>query len=421
MEEIVKRELLELPVDYVHPSSPKEKRIVDLWSELLKIKPVGMEDDFFDLGGDSLAAENLSLSFSENFGVDLKPGQLARWNTPRKLAGLLKDDAPEENLPSNILAVNPEGGREAAFFIHGRAGISFLKPPFLAGMHSDQPIYSFQAQGYDGQAEPLDRVEDIAAAYMKSMLDIRPRGPWHMISFCAGGWIGVEIARRMKEEGLEPSSVTLVDINTVPFRMRNEWKWRNRAIVRSNIPVLSNAAMRIGIAASTVARRYRIFMKTGVIGDFSVEGIQSASGVVDHFVRKTGKKYDRKIRSLSDEQGLDDHGRQERERLLEIYSTSAVRRTTALLELAFQTHMPTPLESPLNVILSEKRASRLQRPDHPLRVLLPNMNLIVCGETHRDVVGSTETARIVQRLIDEASAGAGRTVQSYGPVRQNSL
>ena len=68
-------------------------------------------------------------------------------------------------LPSHIAAINAGATGRPLFLIHGRAGITFPRKPFLETLGHERPIYAFQAPGYDGKAEPLDRLEDFAAAY----------------------------------------------------------------------------------------------------------------------------------------------------------------------------------------------------------------------------------------------------------------
>src|SRR4051794_21238107 len=56
---------------YVPARDDVEARLVDIWEELLEIRPVGVRDNFFEAGGDSLLAVDLVLSIRKEFGKEL--------------------------------------------------------------------------------------------------------------------------------------------------------------------------------------------------------------------------------------------------------------------------------------------------------------------------------------------------------------
>ncbi|MHC4715067.1 MAG: phosphopantetheine-binding protein, partial [Planctomycetota bacterium] len=61
----------ELAAAYVAPRTPVEGQLSQMWSELLGISPVGVDDNFFDLGGHSLRAAQLLSRVSSAFGVEI--------------------------------------------------------------------------------------------------------------------------------------------------------------------------------------------------------------------------------------------------------------------------------------------------------------------------------------------------------------
>lgn len=206
------RDLLDLD-EYVSPATDLERKVAEIWAGVLELDRVGAEDDFFDLGGDSLIAEGLSIALNSEFGIAFKQSQLIDINTPRKMAAFIAGQLREEpvELPGNLVAINGDGTRPPIFLVHGNAGMTFLRPAFCAEIDPQQPIFIFQAVGFDGAAEPLGRVEDIAEAYLQMMLDVRPNGPWHLGGLCGGGWITIEIVRLMEARGLRPDKVILLD------------------------------------------------------------------------------------------------------------------------------------------------------------------------------------------------------------------
>ena len=72
--------------DLIEPEGPTQVALAQIWSELLGIKNVGATDDFFDLGGDSLAAVTLFLRIAEEFGSELPLATITQHSTLRSLA-----------------------------------------------------------------------------------------------------------------------------------------------------------------------------------------------------------------------------------------------------------------------------------------------------------------------------------------------
>ena len=75
---------------YVAPRSTVEKKIAGIWSIALGIKPIGIEDDFFELGGDSLMAARIVSEIEQKFSREISLDDFYHAPTIRKLSGLMK-------------------------------------------------------------------------------------------------------------------------------------------------------------------------------------------------------------------------------------------------------------------------------------------------------------------------------------------
>ncbi|WP_034262595.1 phosphopantetheine-binding protein [Actinospica robiniae] len=86
---MITRAEAELGTEYAAPVTETQRRLTLLWADRLGIEPVGIEDDFFELGGDSMAAAELQLALEAGFGVEVAAAALFREPTIARLAALI--------------------------------------------------------------------------------------------------------------------------------------------------------------------------------------------------------------------------------------------------------------------------------------------------------------------------------------------
>jgi acyl carrier protein len=73
-----------------------ERTIAQIWQEVLGLEEVGVQDNFFDLGGTSLQAVLVVSELEERLGVDLSSLSMFDRTTVRSLAGMLRAEDEEE-------------------------------------------------------------------------------------------------------------------------------------------------------------------------------------------------------------------------------------------------------------------------------------------------------------------------------------
>ena len=191
---------------FVSPRTPIERQLASLWEELLAVRPIGVHDNFFDLGGNSLLAVRLMTLIGKTFVKNLPIASLYQAGTIEQLAKLIIQDSPS-NLWFSLVPIQTNGSKLPFFWIHGHESDPLL-PRYLG---PDQPVYGLRHQSEDGQPARYTTVEDIAAHYLSEIRRVQPNGPYFLGGFCFGGVVAFEIAQQQKKQGEDVALLFLLD------------------------------------------------------------------------------------------------------------------------------------------------------------------------------------------------------------------
>jgi pimeloyl-ACP methyl ester carboxylesterase len=207
------------PQAYLGPRDSIESRLVKLWEAVLDKRPVGIEDDFFELGGTSLLAARLFAQIEEDFKLRIPLVTLIQAPTIKELAKVIHlPGSPDAR--HSLVTIQPGGDRPPLFCIHGESGHLLMYRSLARYLGADQPICGLQPQGLDGTQAPLTRIEDMAARYIKEMQVIQPDGPYFLAGYCMGGTIAFEIAQQLSGQGQRVDLLALLD--TYNWRMMKQ-------------------------------------------------------------------------------------------------------------------------------------------------------------------------------------------------------
>ena len=187
---MITRDSLGLGTAYEAPAGELEKLIAGAFAEVFELDRVGANDEFFDIGGDSLRGEVLSGLISERTKRDFQISDLIEHTTPRQIARLLGG----KSKPA------AQTGRPPIFLVHGRLGYTLPKPEFRQAFAEGQELFVFELPGIRG-GQSLDRTEDIAAVYVAKLVEHYPQGPILIASFCVGALIALEMASQLARSG----------------------------------------------------------------------------------------------------------------------------------------------------------------------------------------------------------------------------
>ncbi len=212
--------------------SAVESAIAAAWRELLGVEEIARDDDFFALGGHSLAAVRLFARIRKQFAVDLPLATLFQAPTLGRLAAVVAqhaglDTAQAEDAPrkatSNVIPLGTRAwsplvticrgraGSKPLFCVHGAGGNVLNFKVLSDRLGPDLPFYGLQAQGADGRLPALPTIEAMAAQYVEAVRSVDPEGPYRLAGYSAGGVIALEMAQQLKKTGAVVELVAMID------------------------------------------------------------------------------------------------------------------------------------------------------------------------------------------------------------------
>lgn len=192
------------------PSTETEQKLAEIWAKLLRRDRVGIQDDFFDLGGSSLLGVSLFAQIENIFGKNLPLATLLQAPTIEKLAKVI--DREDETVTwSPLVALQPKGNKPPLFCPHAAGGNVLIYRNLAPYLGETQPLYGLQPKGLDGKEAPLTRFEDIADYYLEAMRTIQPKGPYYLAGLSSGGKVAMGIAQKLIEQGEKVALLAMFD------------------------------------------------------------------------------------------------------------------------------------------------------------------------------------------------------------------
>jgi amino acid adenylation domain-containing protein len=191
------------------PETLIEKTIAGLWEKHLGTGAVGLTDNFFALGGNSLMAVQLFIDLERELGKTLPLATLFEAPTVEHLAALFTDQAWTPRWGS-LVPIQPRGKYPPLYCAHGGGGNVLSFEALARHLGPDQPVYGLQSFGLDGRA-PYTRVEEMAAHYLRDILEFQPEGPYYLEGMSFGGLVALEMAQMLKAGGKEVAMLALLD------------------------------------------------------------------------------------------------------------------------------------------------------------------------------------------------------------------
>jgi amino acid adenylation domain-containing protein len=238
------------------PRTELERRLAAIWERELGIHPIGVQDDFFELGVTSILAATLFAAIEHELGGRLPLGAIFQAPTIESLARLIGGDGERATRWTSLVPIQPQGGEPPIFCVHGGAGTILHLAPLARRLGEDQPFYGLQSVGLYGGARPLRTVQEMAAHYLTEMRQVHSGGPWRVAGYCFGAVVAFEIANMLSAEGERVELLAFFNGPSPSWIKR--WRWYGNQpswLARHPRPQRPSARERRVQAVASTARR----------------------------------------------------------------------------------------------------------------------------------------------------------------------
>jgi thioesterase domain-containing protein len=199
---------------YVAPGNLVEQKLAGIWAGALGVTRIGIHDNFFALGGDSLLATRVLAEIHKVFRSDLPLSTVFQAPTIEQMAIVIDQEA-RAGADTSLVQIQDGETRPPLFYLPGTAGNVF------GGLGAFAWLYGPGRRVY-GIEERLGDPSSIQAQAVKYCIDVRrvqPEGPYFLVGSCSGGAVAFEMARLFHADSQAVALLAMVE-PTPPYLQR---------------------------------------------------------------------------------------------------------------------------------------------------------------------------------------------------------
>lgn len=199
------------------PTNAVERELLNIWQEVLGLNAIGIHDNFFEIGGDSILSIQV-IAKARLAEMPLSPNHLFEYQSISELARFVSVKKQEsKDLQADIelkhlVAIRSKGTKPPLFCLHSGGTHFFFYNQFATHLDTDRPVYALQASQHEGEIILHQSVNEMASDFIVEIKKVQPRGPYHFISYCFNAAVGFEITKLL---GQNSESVNLIIVDTM--------------------------------------------------------------------------------------------------------------------------------------------------------------------------------------------------------------
>ncbi|MEM9547609.1 MAG: condensation domain-containing protein [Bacteroidota bacterium] len=192
------------------PSNPMELALTGIWENLFQRDGIGINDNFFEIGGKSLLAVRLFQKIQTELDVNAPPIIILKYPTIAQLANYLGGGSEKVEWKS-LVPLRVKGKKKPLFCLHAKGGHVFFYNKLASYLNEDQPIYALQPRGLNGEEAMYTSIEEMAGHYIEEIKSVQAEGPYNILATCFSNAVGLEMAQQLMSGGDRIGNLFMVD------------------------------------------------------------------------------------------------------------------------------------------------------------------------------------------------------------------
>ena len=205
---------------YHEPITDLEILLCSLFSEVIGVSRVSLEDNFFEIGGHSLLAMRLIARVQQLTLYELPLRTLFESPTVRALAQVIQEQKQLAYRP--LLPLRKTGDRPPLFCIHPGGGSGTVYKILTDALAIEQPVWALQARGIEAHETYHDTLDQMVKDYVAALKEVQSTGPYNILGYSFGGIVAHEMACLLERQGEFVSSLILLDVQTIFAKFDNK-------------------------------------------------------------------------------------------------------------------------------------------------------------------------------------------------------
>jgi amino acid adenylation domain-containing protein len=220
------KQMMGMHHNYVAPETPTQEDVARIWAEVLGIEEskIGIRDDFFELGGNSVNTLKIVFKVSETFNLNISVAEFFIKPTVEGLATVIDQKAMAQNLEC-VVKLNSARAERNLFIIHPGTGDIQTYVRLARLLEKKYNVYGIQPKGLMKESRLPRNPYEFLTDYLREIKKIQPEGPYLLGGYCVGSRLAYDMTGFLEDRDEKVEKLIIID--AMPFLKGLKIKWIN--------------------------------------------------------------------------------------------------------------------------------------------------------------------------------------------------
>lgn len=203
--------VMNIGVEYRAPGNESEKKLVRIWEQVLNIQDIGVDYNFFEIGGNSINSLKVISEIQKEFKVNLSLGELFSNPTISTLAPCIQTESMFAGMECVVRMNKISKEKKNIFILHSLDGTVYGYKELAERLDEDCNFYAVQGKGLIQECPLPQNLDELVAYYMHEIKLVQPKGPYVIGGHCFGIMFAYNLARMLEDLGEVVEKLIVID------------------------------------------------------------------------------------------------------------------------------------------------------------------------------------------------------------------